>query len=150
MKHDSTILTISALLCGLSFAVAAPNTLAPGQGTPEPKVWQHDIFRKDGTPYGAKELALFKETTRQGPSSVAAVAGQWPAEKAWQWRASRPWLVGCNFLPSTAVNDIEMWQKGTFDPKTIDRELGWARELGFNTVRVFLNFVVWREDAAGL
>ena len=43
-----------------------------------------------------------------------------------------------------------MWQKETFDAKTIDRELGWAQELGFNTVRVFLNFVVWREDAAGL
>ena len=79
-----------------------------------------------------------------------AEPGRWPAEQSWQWYNAQPWLVGCNFLPSTAVNDVEMWQKETFDAKTIDRELGWAQELGFNTVRVFLNFVVWREDAAGL
>jgi hypothetical protein len=119
-------------------------------GAPEPKVWQHDIFRQDHTPYDAKELALFKEAIRKGTSNATEVAGQWPATKAWAWYSQRPWLVGCNFLPSTAVNDVEMWQKETFDAKTIDRELGWAQELGFSTVRVFLNFVVWREDAAGL
>jgi hypothetical protein len=59
----------------------------------------------------------------------------------------QPWLVGCNFLPSTAVNDVEMWQKESFDPVTIDRELGWAQELGFNTVRIFMNYVVWEADA---
>ncbi len=81
---------------------------------------------------------------------AADVPGRWPAEKANQWYAARSWLVGCNFLPSTAVNDVEMWRKESFDAKTIDRELGWAQDLGFNTVRVFLNFVVWRENAAGL
>ncbi|MCX6872814.1 MAG: DUF4380 domain-containing protein [Verrucomicrobia bacterium] len=75
---------------------------------------------------------------------------RWTAVKANEWYEKQPWLVGCNFLPSTAVNDVEMWQQETFDPQTIDRELGWAQDLGFNTVRVFLNFVVWREDAAGL
>ena len=119
-------------------------------GATEPKVWQHDIFRPDHTPYDAKELALFKEMIRGGKVGAAAVAGQWPADKAWTWYSRQPWLVGCNFLPSTAVNDVEMWRKETFDARTINRELGWARELGFNTVRVFLNFVVWREDAAGL
>jgi endo-1,4-beta-mannosidase len=76
--------------------------------------------------------------------------GRWPAEKANQWYATQPWLVGCNFLPSTAVNDVEMWQADSFDPQTIDRELGWARGLGFNTVRVFINYVVWKADAQGL
>jgi len=75
---------------------------------------------------------------------------RWPPAKAWQWHEKQPWLVGCNFLPSTAVNDVEMWQAQSFDPKTIDRELGWARGLGFNTVRVFINFVVWKADAEGL
>ncbi len=83
-------------------------------------------------------------------SAAPAPAGLWTPERAWAWHRAQPWLVGCNFLPSTAVNDVEMWQRDTYDAKTIDRELGWARELGFNTVRVFLNFVVWREDAAGL
>ncbi len=78
----------------------------------------------------------------------AEVPGRWPAEKAWAWYNRQPWLVGCNFLPSTAVNDVEMWQDGTFDPETIDRELGWAQDLGFNTMRVFMNCAVWEADAA--
>ena len=85
-----------------------------------------------------------------GADAADSRTARWPTEKAWQWYNARPWLVGCNFLPSTAVNDVEMWRKETFDATTIDRELGWAKQLGFNTVRVFLNFVVWREDAAGL
>jgi len=76
--------------------------------------------------------------------------GRWPRQTAWEWYARQPWLVGCNYVPSTAVNDVEMWQKETFDPETIDRELGWAEDLGFNTVRVFLNYVVWEADAEGL
>jgi hypothetical protein len=81
---------------------------------------------------------------------AADVPDRWPAEKATTWYAAQPWLVGCNFLPSTAVNDVEMWQPGTFDAATIERELGWAHELGYNTVRVFVNCVVWEADAAGL
>ncbi|MHB8970105.1 MAG: cellulase family glycosylhydrolase [Pirellulaceae bacterium] len=79
-----------------------------------------------------------------------AVATPWPVGKIRAWYDQQPWLVGCNFLPSTAVNDVEMWQAETFDPVTIDRELGWAHDLGFNTVRVFINYVVWEADAAGL
>ena len=74
----------------------------------------------------------------------------WTAARAQQWYDAQPWLVGCNFLPSSAVNDVEMWQRDTFDVETIDRELGWAKSLGFNTVRVFLNYVVWQDDPAGL
>jgi hypothetical protein len=75
---------------------------------------------------------------------------RWPVAKAWHWYAQQPWLVGCNFLPSTAVNDVEMWQAETFDAHSIDRELGWAQGLGFNAVRVFINYVVWKADPAGL
>ena len=119
-------------------------------GAPEPKVWQHDIFRKDHTPYDEKELALFKDFIRNGAVNAVTVSGQWPATKAWAWYNQQPWLAGCNFLPSTAVNDVEMWQKESFDAATIERGLGWAQELGFNTVRVFVNYVVWEADAAGL
>ena len=31
-------------------------------------------------------------------------------EQAQKWYESQPWPVGCNFLPSTAVNQREMWQ----------------------------------------
>ena len=57
--------------------------------------------------------------------------------------------MGCNFLPSSAVNQIEMWQAGSFDPACIDRELGWAAGLGFDTVRVFLHDLAWRADPTG-
>ena len=75
---------------------------------------------------------------------------RWSAGNAWAWYKKQPWRVGCNFVPSTAVNDVEMWQTKTFDPKTIDRELGWAQDLGFNTLRVFVNYAVWEADADGL
>ncbi len=75
---------------------------------------------------------------------------RWSIEKANEWYSSQPWLVGCNFIPSTAINQLEMWQAETFDPDTIDRELGWAADIGFNTMRVFLHDPLWHADADGL
>lgn len=92
----------------------------------------------------------FADSVAEAPVADKIVPGQWPKDKARDWHLARPWLVGCNYLPSTAVNDVEMWQAETFDPATIDRELGWAKDLGLNSVRVFLNFVVWKADADGL
>ena len=74
---------------------------------------------------------------------------RWPAAKANAWYAALPWMVGCNFIPSTAINQLEMWQADTFDPKAIDRELGWAEGFGFNTVRVYLHDLAWEADAEG-
>jgi hypothetical protein len=76
-------------------------------------------------------------------------AGPWPLEKARAWGQEHPWLVGCNFSPSNAINQLEMWQADSFDPATIDRELGWAEGLGFNSVRVFLHHLLWERDAQG-
>jgi len=74
---------------------------------------------------------------------------KWSKEKANAWYAELPWLVGCNFTPSTAINQLEMWQADTFDPETIDRELGWAQAIGFNTARVFLHDLAWEADPEG-
>ena len=63
-----------------------------------------------------------------------ASAAQWSPERANEWYQKRGWIVGCNFSPSTAINQLEMWQPETFDPATIDRELGWAEDLGFNSL----------------
>jgi len=73
----------------------------------------------------------------------------WTIDKAKQWYANQPWLVGCNFIPSTAINQLEMWQADTFDPETIDRELGWAADIGFNVVRTYLHDLVWEADPEG-
>jgi hypothetical protein len=79
----------------------------------------------------------------------AAPAGQWSPERARAWYAQQPWPVGSNFIPSTAINELEMWQADTFDLPTIDRELGWAESLGMNTMRVFLHNLLWQHDSKG-
>ena len=75
---------------------------------------------------------------------------RWSEREAQDWWAGRPWVCGFNFLPSTAVNFIEMWRAETFDLPTIERELGWASEIGFNAIRVNLPFVGWQQDRDGL
>lgn len=75
---------------------------------------------------------------------------QWSTEQAWQWWSKQPWLRGFNYLPRTAVNWTEMWQRETFDLPTIRQELAWAREVGYNTLRTNLPFIVWQVDRDGL
>src|SRR5207237_851360 len=82
-------------------------------------------------------------------TAMASEPGRWPQEKAKQWYSSQPWLVGSNFLPSTAINELEMWQADTFDAKTIDHELSWAESIGMNTMRVFLHNLPWTRDSQG-
>ncbi len=78
-----------------------------------------------------------------------AQPGPWPAEKANQWYSNQPWLVGSNYIPASAINELEMWQADTFDAERIDRELGWAEGLGMNTMRVFLHDLLWKQDSRG-
>jgi len=75
------------------------------------------------------------------------LAYRWSQEKAEEWMKQNSWLVGCNYIPSNAINQLEMWQEETFSPALIDKELGWAASLGFNTVRVFLHHLLWEENA---
>lgn len=77
------------------------------------------------------------------------LAPRWTEAQAKAWGDSLPWLRGANFNPSTAINQLEMWQSETFDPETIDRELGWAEDIGFNCMRVYLHHVAWEVDRAG-
>lgn len=78
-----------------------------------------------------------------------AVQQRWTEDKASAWYSAQPWPVGANFLPSNAINELEMWQPETFDPTTIDRELGWAEAIGMNTMRVFLHNLLWEQDPQG-
>ena len=78
-----------------------------------------------------------------------AALQRWTEAQANTWYAAQPWPVGGNFLPSTAINELEMWQADTFDPTTIDRELGWAEGIGMNTMRVFLHNLLWEQDPKG-
>ncbi len=74
---------------------------------------------------------------------------RWTPEQANAWWAKQPWLLGCNYIPSNAINQLEMWQAETFDPIFNDRELGFAASLGMNTARVYLHDLLWEQDAAG-
>jgi hypothetical protein len=77
------------------------------------------------------------------------VGTQWSVEKAKAWYAAQPWIIGADYLPSNAINQLEMWQAATFDSLTNDKELGWAQNIGFNTMRVYLHSVAWKEDKDG-
>lgn len=80
----------------------------------------------------------------------ATVPGKiWSAEKANAWYSQHKWLTGANYIPANAINQLEMWQAETFDPAQIDKELGWAEGIGFNTMRVFLHSVAWKADPEG-
>ena len=79
-------------------------------------------------------------------SSLPAQQARWTETQANAWYAQQTWPVGANFLPSNAINQLEMWQADTFDPVTIDRELGWAQAIGMNTMRVFLHNLLWEQD----
>jgi hypothetical protein len=81
--------------------------------------------------------------------AAAPPLARWSEQRANDWYAKQPWLVGSNYIPATAINELEMWQADTFDPKTIEKELGWAESLGMTTMRVFLHDLPWQQDAAG-
>lgn len=76
-------------------------------------------------------------------------SARWSEAKASAWYEHQPWLVGSNYLPATAINQLEMWQADSFDPAQIDKEFGWAESLGMNTMRVFLHDLLWQQDSVG-
>jgi hypothetical protein len=80
---------------------------------------------------------------------ASADTARWSEAKANAWYAKQPWLVGSNYTPATAINELEMWQADTFDAASIDKELGWAEGLGMTTMRVFLHDLPWQQDPAG-
>lgn len=101
-------------------------------------------------------LLLFSVTANAQPSTApapaakpAAVVGQWPAQRANDWYRQQPWLLGANYVPANAINELEMWQAATFSPDLIDKELALAEGMGINTLRVFLHDLLWQQDAKG-
>lgn len=84
--------------------------------------------------------------------SLPALAQQpqrWPESFANAWYAKQPWLVGSNYIPNYATNQMDMWQADTFNTDRIDLELGWAEDLGMTTMRVFLHDLLWQQDSSG-
>jgi len=71
---------------------------------------------------------------------------RWTAERANAWYEQQPWMAGANYVPSDAVNNVEMWRKETFNPGLIRKELTWAAQAGINSLRVFLSYHVWKHE----
>ncbi|MBV9343148.1 MAG: endo-1,4-beta-xylanase [Acidobacteria bacterium] len=82
-------------------------------------------------------------------NSLFAQSSRWSDEEAKKWYDQQQWLVGSNYIPENAINELEMWQAQTFDSAQIDKELGWAEGMGMNTMRVFLHDLLWQQDSAG-
>lgn len=81
----------------------------------------------------------------QSPSAP----GRWTEQAANDWYGRQSWLVGANYVPSDAINQLEMFQQTTFNPSLNDRELGLAESIGMNTMRVFLQDQLWQQDPKG-
>ena len=94
-------------------------------------------------------LCLFSCANKQSCQKECVSETRWSEQKAQQWYDKQGWLVGCNFTPSNAINQLEMWQEDTFDPQQIDKELKWAQDLGFTSMRVFLHSLAWKQDPEG-
>ena len=98
---------------------------------------------------GARILCLLVVTTSAATSGIAQHPARWSAEKANAWYAQQPWLVGANYVPSDAINQLEMFQAATWNPQLNDKELGMAQSIGMNTMRVFLQDQLWQQDPEG-
>jgi hypothetical protein len=108
------------------------------------------FLRAEGMKLGRCTPGIVLALVFAGMASAAARGEErWSEAKANAWYGAQPWPVGADFLPSTAINELEMWQADSYDPKTIDRELGWAEGIGMNTMRVFLHNLLWEQDEAG-
>ncbi|HVJ69290.1 MAG TPA: cellulase family glycosylhydrolase [Caulifigura sp.] len=100
--------------------------------------------------FNRRSLLAFALTLAITAPAFAQTRSRWTTEEAAAWREGAGWLVGANFSPAYAINQLEMWQADTFDLKAIDRELQWAEDLGMNSMRVFLHHLLWEQDSKGL
>lgn len=75
---------------------------------------------------------------------------KWSVADAASWQKKYGWLCGFNYLPASSVNWTEMWQAETFDPTQITKELKWASDAGYNSLRTNLPYIIWQNDRDGL
>ncbi len=97
-------------------------------------------------------LTACNPTEKPDPSAAPDVAAdlttdlRWSPEKTQSYVDSRPLPLGANYINRAAINQLEMWQAATFTPEQIDEELGWAKAIGMNSMRVYLHNLVWEEE----
>jgi hypothetical protein len=116
-----------------------------------PKHTPGDVDRRPVHRRSALKLPLLLTTGAALSREPRASASpeRWTVERAHAWYRAQGWLVGANYITSNAINQLEMFQASTFDPRRIDKELRAARLVGLNTVRVFLHDLLWAHDRLG-
>ena len=102
----------------------------------------------DASPTIRPSVAAVQPSALPRPGK-GAPGGRWDEIRIWKWFDDLGTVKGVNYIPRTAVNSVEMWMRDTFDPDTIDEELGWARGIGYTSLRVQLQFAVWQADPDG-
>lgn len=90
-----------------------------------------------------------EKNSSESVETVTTVREIWSKDQANEWYKTKGWLRGSDFIPSSAINQLEMWQAETFDTATINRELGWAESIGLNSMRVYLHHAAWEVDKSG-
>ena len=118
-------------------------TLRPGDRYGQTTLYQFSVL--GAAP--ADESSSVDMATPADPDVL--YASHWTAQHANNWYKHQPWLVGANYIPAYAINQLEMWQAATFDTVAIEREMTWAASLGMNTMRVFLHDLLWEQDPVG-
>ena len=46
-------------------------------------------------------------------AATTVPASRWSEQKANDWYAAQPWLVGADYINASAINQIEMWSADT-------------------------------------
>jgi hypothetical protein len=86
--------------------------------------------------------ATASEIVRDNPA-------RWTARQANTWYAKQDWILGANYMNASAINQLDMFQAATWNPREIDNELGWAKQFGMNSMRVYLHDLLYKQDPEG-
>ena len=85
----------------------------------------------------------------EAANAIRGNPDRWTAARANAWYARQPWIVGANYTNAGAINQLDMFQADSWNPEQIDRELGWAKLFGMNTMRVYLHDLLHQQDTRG-
>ena len=80
--------------------------------------------------------------------SATAQSKVWSTEQAQKWGKENPWYCGVNYIPATAINYTAMWDKTSFSPEVIEKEMKLMKSLGMNCARIVMQYAVYEEDPA--
>jgi len=76
------------------------------------------------------------------PVTAQEPGKKWDTDKAGIWYNENPWICGFNYIPANAINYTAMWDKTSYSPEVIERELALAETTGFNT-GIFRRLCIW-------